>query len=201
MSVALKNGIIKVTQDDNGGFNVHGVFAMVVVAGVAPIVYKIAEDVLKESVNRANIRTGLLRSTGNVVLKGEKNPLIHMKLSNSYPKKRTPKGVLPGTVSIGSRESMSSVSRRILAQVMRSGDMSFTLVIGFHSNYAQYIHHGDWVNLGGKSQRANSSKRKTKSGVVIPSRYAGKIGKFFLKRAWVDNEGRYFAFIDAKIGR
>ncbi len=203
--VSFNNGAIKITPNPDGSFDVNDVLKMVVLSGVAPTVYTVAEDVLKEAVNRANIKTGLLRSTGNVSLDGDVNPLIEMQLANPIGKKRKGVKVYPGSVTMGKHESTNIVAMKALLAMRASGRLSFTFRIGFHTPYARYIHQGDWKRLGSRSQQANTAKRKkrlsTGNVVIVPGRYAGKIGKFYLTRAWTDNQGRYISFIDKKVGK
>lgn len=203
-TVSFNGGAIRITPNQDGSFNVDDVVRLVAMAGVAPVVYTVAEDVLKEAANRANIKTGLLRSTGNVTLEGDNNPLIAMQLANPVGKKRKGVRVYPGSVTIGKREGVNIVAMKALLAMRASGRLSFTFRIGFHTSYARYIHQGDWKRLGARSAQANQAKRKKKvSGVsiTVPGRYAGKIGKFYLTRAWTDNMSRYLSFIDKKIGR
>lgn len=192
------DGRLQVLINDDGSFDVQGILEAIVVAGFAPAVYSVCEDVLKEAVNRTPILTGLLRSTGNVKLDGSPNDLMRMQLASSLarrPKKNTT--VSPGAVSVSFRESKRAVGLKALYAMARSGGKSFTFRIGFHTSYARFIHEGGdpalgrtWSSLGPKSQKANTKKVKGK-----PGRYAGKVGKGYLRRAWRDNEAKYIQFL------
>lgn len=205
MGITYNNGKISIVPEADGSFDVDAVVSMVVMAGVAPTLYTVVEDVLKEAVNRANIKTGLLRSTGNVVLVGDNNPLIEMQLANQMGKKRKSGRVYAGTISIARKEGINAVAIKAYLAMRSSGQLRVAFRIGFHTIYARYIHQGDWKSLGKRSAQANQAKRKKKlqSGamMIVPGRYAGKIGKFYLTRAWTDNQSKYLSFIDRKIGR
>lgn len=201
--ISFNNGKITIVPNADGSFDTTEVLRQVVTAGVAPTLYKISEDVLKEAVGRANIKTGLLRSSGNVILVNDNNPLIEMQLvdGGKVLKNGT---VSPGTVRVGRKDATNIVALKALNAMSKSGSNKIAFRIGFHTAYAEYIHEGPWKNLGYRSRQANNAKRRKSDRygnvTVVPGRYAGKVGKYYLKRAWTDNETRYIVFFKSKVG-
>lgn len=199
------DGRLQMQVNDDGSFDVDGILEAVVIAGIAPEVYIITEDVLKEAVNRAPILTGLLRSTGNVRLDGAPNDLMRMQLASRVSRKpKKLNTVSPGAVSVSFRESKASVGMKALYAMARTGGRSFTFRVGFHTSYARFIHEGSdpalgraWSELGPKSRKANNKGRLAGK----PGRYAGKVGRGFLRRAWLDNESKYISHLKSKFNR
>ena len=184
----VKGARVVVRTTDTGDFQIEPVVQSVIMGGFAQVIYMISEDLLREAVGRANIKTGLLRSTGNVRL--EDQEVVAMELSNAIKSGPTKSGKLrAGRVYVGKKENPTTVAIRAMQQAKTSS--TFKFVVGFATPYARYIHQSDrWTKLGPRSLRANSG-----------GKFKGRVGKYYLTRAWDDNQSRYFSFLDRTFRR
>jgi hypothetical protein len=174
--------IIQAQTDTQGRFNTEGIVAAVVQGGFAQQVYYVAEDLLRESVNRTPLKTSHLRETGNVDLdgmsliqlsKGGRGFALHMS---------------PNTVAA------------YATQLALTGQHTFTFSVGFNTPYACVIHEGTY-RLGRRSVRASARHKKTSPVWQHGTAQFGKIGPKFMTRAWQDNEAKYLAYLKSFGGK